>query len=304
MAGQGTPSAQNIAAAYNTPQAKMQLQQPTTPVSPAPIEQDNNQQNPYGQIASMDDLAKAMGYTSPQEEERLRKASVANRRILAVADAMRHIGNIYNTVRYAPAQQFNQPVLEEQSRYERGKAMRDKANQVYLSYQQQKAAQDAKQKQWEQQFKHNIAKDERDYALKKAESDARANLNEAKMHRYETLMALDEAKREGIISDNEWRAQRAKLYPELTQSQIARNNRTGGGRSGGGRSGGSNMPDYEVLTENTLNDDGRIVSQKKTRTVKRGDQTSTSSRTSNFSIRGNSQQEKDKTNIGRFSIHK
>ena len=87
-------------------------------------------------------------YTSPQEEERLRKASAMNQKILAVGDALRHIGNIANTVNYAPAQQLNNPVVEEQARYERGKALRDRANQQYYTYQQAKAAQDAKARQW------------------------------------------------------------------------------------------------------------------------------------------------------------
>ena len=99
------------------------------------------------QITSMDDLVNAM-YTSPQEEERMRRASVANQRILAVGDALRHIGNIANTINYAPAQQLNSPVLEEEARYKQGKALRDKANLTYLNYQQAKAAQDAKARQW------------------------------------------------------------------------------------------------------------------------------------------------------------
>jgi hypothetical protein len=64
----------------------------------------------YTPITSTEQLAAAMGYTSPQEEERLRKASVTNQRIMAIGDALRHIGNIANTVRYAPSQQFNSPV--------------------------------------------------------------------------------------------------------------------------------------------------------------------------------------------------
>jgi len=95
----------------------------------------------------MDDLVNAM-YTSPQEEERMRRASVANQRILAVGDALRHIGNIANTINYAPAQQLNSPVLEEEARYKQGKALRDKANLTYLNYQQAKAIQDAKARQW------------------------------------------------------------------------------------------------------------------------------------------------------------
>lgn len=121
-------------------------EQKTTPVQNT---QNTQVQQP---ITSTEDLARALGYTSPEEEEKMRKASVANQRIMAVADALRQIGNIYNTTRYAPSQQFNSPVELERQRYLQGKALRDKANQTYISYQQAKAAQDAKQRQWEAEF--------------------------------------------------------------------------------------------------------------------------------------------------------
>lgn len=162
-----------------------------TQTKPSPVgntTRGGGQQTPYGQITNMDDLARAMNYTTPDQEEKLRKASVANRRILAVADAMRHIGNIYNTVRYAPAQQFNQPVLEEQSRYERGKAMRDKANQIYLSYQQQKAAQDAKNKQWQM-----------DFNLKVADAARKAGYTEAQIKNMQDRLAQQKAYQEGQL---------------------------------------------------------------------------------------------------------
>ncbi len=131
--------------------------QPVVQQTPARKTQGTVQNKPA--ITNMDELAAAMGYTSPEQEEKLRKASVANQRILALGDALRHIGNIATTINYAPSQQFNNPVQEEYARYERGKALRDKANQTYLTYQQAKAAQDAKQRQWEMQFRYNAAKD-------------------------------------------------------------------------------------------------------------------------------------------------
>ena len=127
-----------------------QQQQSTGNGSKGFVAPQNDKQNKP--ITSMEELARAMGYTDPREEERMRKASLMNQRILAVGDALRHIGNIANTVNYAPAQQFNSPVAEEQARYEKGKAMRDRANQQYIAYQQAKAKQDAEQKRWEQQF--------------------------------------------------------------------------------------------------------------------------------------------------------
>lgn len=117
--------------------------------------------NPNSPTDGMDYLASL--YTSPEQEEKIRKSSVANQRIMAVADALRHIGNIYNTVNYAPAQQLNSPVAESTQRYLQGRALRDAANQRYFSYQQAKAAQDAKQRQWEA-----------DYGLKAANAASQA----------------------------------------------------------------------------------------------------------------------------------
>lgn len=136
----------------------------------------------YTPITSTEQLAAAMGYTSPQEEERLRKASVTNQRILAIGDALRHIGNIANTVRYAPSQQFNSPVTDEIARYERGKALRDKANATLLTYQQQKAAQERAERKLEAQ-------------IKKQEADAARNdrIADARISRYNAQNSKDKA---------------------------------------------------------------------------------------------------------------
>lgn len=256
-------------------------------------------------IRSMDDLVSAM-YTDPQQEEKLRKASVANQRIMAVGDALRHIGNIFNTVNYAPSQQFNKPWEEERNRYLQEKAYRDKRNQIYMTYQQQKAAQDAKIAQAERQFQYNAAKDARDYELKKNESEAR-------QQRQNALAAIDKARLEGQLDKNTYQRLVNQYYPENAQarineieSRIAKNNRTGGERSGG--SGGSKMPNYTV-TDNVewlFNENGERIGSKstKTRTVEgRGQETKTN--VGNFSIRGKKKKEEQKkTNVGNFSIHK
>lgn len=127
--------------------------------------------------------------TTPGEEARLQRSSMANRRIMAVADALRHIGNIYNTVNYAPSQQFNNPVQDEQNRYERGKAVRDAANLRYYTYQQAKAAQDAKQRQWEA-----------DYALKVADAARRAGYTEAQIKNMQDRLAQQKAYQEGNLA--------------------------------------------------------------------------------------------------------
>lgn len=189
---------------------------PTTPVveqKPAPVVQNTQNQksqptlNADSSTAGMDYLNSL--YTSPHEEERLRKASVMNQRILAIGDALRHIGNIANTVNYAPSQQFNNPALEAEARYEKGKALRDRANQQYYTYQQQKAAQDAKAKQWE-----------REYALKAADAAGREALRQSQIERQGTLAALDKARADGAITENEYKKLRNEWFPKVQQATI------------------------------------------------------------------------------------
>lgn len=80
--------------------------------------------------------------TTPEQEARNLRASRSRQRILALGDALRHIGNIYNTTQGAPAQQFNDPVTAERTRYQQDRLLRDANNMKYFSYQQAKQAQD------------------------------------------------------------------------------------------------------------------------------------------------------------------
>jgi hypothetical protein len=194
--------------AQQAEQRAMQTQAiPVTPNNGTPY-QPQKQTKP---ITSTEELAAAMGYTSPEEENRLRKASLMNQRILAVGDALRHIGNIANTVKYAPAQQYNSPVLEEQARYEKGKALRDRANQQYIAYQQAKAKQDAEQKRWEAQFNYNQAKDERNYKFNAAK--AAAELAE-RQRQYDKTFGFNQQKHKDDVE-----------YKNLTAKETARHHR-------------------------------------------------------------------------------
>lgn len=180
MAGQGNPNAQNVTSAYQTPQAQLQLQtkQPAgvkpAETKPVPVV------NPASSTDGMNVLQSIL--TTPEQEEKMRRASVANQKIIAIADALRHIGNIYNTTNYAPAQQFNNPMQEEYDRYEKGRALRDAANMRYMTYQQQKAAQDAQMKRVDAQ-------------IKKQEADAARNdrIAEARISRMNQQNAKDTA---------------------------------------------------------------------------------------------------------------
>jgi len=249
----------------------------TPAVSSQPKQYTGGSNNPQGALDYLNSL-----YTSPEDEEKLRKASVMNQRILAIGDALRHIGNIYNTTKGAPAQQFNNPVNEEYARYQQGKALRDRANQIYYNYQQQKAQQDAAMEKWEQQFRYNQAKDARDYELKKNESDARANLNEARIQTQNVLTYLNELKAKGQITENERKEIVNKYLPQKEESVIARNNRTGGGRSGGGGGRRGGLSDYDVTETRTKkeNPDGTVTwTSQKSRRGSTGTQSSSKTKT-------------------------
>lgn len=113
-------------------------------------------------------------YTSPQKEEELRKSSQQRQRIMAVADALRHIGNIYNTTKGAPSQRFNMPAEQERQRYLQEKGLRDMNNYKFMTYQQAKAAQEAKLRQFEA-----------DYGLKVAEAARKAGYTDAQIKNLE-----------------------------------------------------------------------------------------------------------------------
>lgn len=193
---------QTVAAKPQPTQQPQPVVQQTAPVKTTPVV------DPNSATSGMDAVIANM-YTSPEQEEKMRKASVANQRILALGDALRHIGNIYHTVNYAPSQQFNKPWEEEQTRYEKGKAVRDAANAHYLSYQQAKAAQDAKQKQWEA-----------DFQLKLADMAGKEALRKSQMQRQGTLAELDRARAAGVISENEYKKLRNEWFPKVQQATI------------------------------------------------------------------------------------
>ena len=58
------------------------------------------------------------------EEDYDRRMTTNRERLLALGDAMRHIGNIVNTGKGAPSQQFNDPISQEEKKYHQRKAER------------------------------------------------------------------------------------------------------------------------------------------------------------------------------------
>lgn len=172
-------------------------------------------------------------YTSPEREEELRKSSVNKQRVLALADALRHIGNIYHTTKYSPAQIFNSPVMEERNRYLQEKAIRDANNYKFQSYQQAKAAQEAKIRQAERDFEYKVNKDARDYELNKQKTDSQLKTDEARRNQIEAGIKKTNLEAEYIpknfeekqrMNDNTIRHQKVQEQQGAARIALARAN--------------------------------------------------------------------------------
>lgn len=188
-------------------------------------------------------------WTSKEDEEKYRKASVARQRIMAVADALRHIGNIYHTTKYAPSQKFNMPVEAERQRYQQEKALRDQANQRIISYQQAKAKLDADQKRWEA-----------DYGLKVADAARKAGATEAQIKNMQDKLKEQQRMNDLTHGLNQDRLAWQKERGDRQDKELARHHRVSEGqnaqrinlqkqklewqKSGGGN--GSNVPPLDT----------------------------------------------------------
>ena len=191
----------------------------TPPPAQKPVE-------PESATSGMDYLSSL--YTSPADEERKRRASLANQRILAVGDALRHIGNIATTVNYAPSQTFNSPVAEERQRYERDRALRDAVNMKYLAYRQQRDRQDLRRQE--------LDRLDRQYQLA-------VNKQDWKQQYDQRMLELKQMHEEGVISDREYR-QQVGWYNARTGRMRANNAASGGGKR-------KSMDEYKKTTETT-----------------------------------------------------
>lgn len=211
----GKPTAKNIGAAFTTPQAKLQIAQPQQPQT-QPQEKDKPI-DPNSSTAGMDYINSL--YTSPEDEKKMRRASIANQRILAVGDALRQIGNIYHTTQYAPSQKFNSPVMEENARYQQGKALRDAANMKYYSYQQAKAQQDAANRRWEL-----------DFELKMDDAARKAGYTEAQIQAMKDRIANQKAYQDANVALGNRRADDAKAANEARIKEQNRHNRVSEGQ--------------------------------------------------------------------------
>lgn len=178
---------------------------------------------------------------TPDEYDRRRTRNMEM--MTTLADAIRHIGNIVNTSKGAPLQQFNDPTAMMEQGYQNRKAQRQKEaaldadsayKQANLSLKERAAEvaeaykkltlgyRDSADKRAQKQFEHQVAKDA-------ASAQRQAEQDKLKQNNWERMF--------------KFREQQAAISNGLRQQSI---NKRGSGRSSGGKSGGSSSNGYPL----------------------------------------------------------
>lgn len=188
---------------------------------------------------------------TPDEYDR--RITTNRERIAAFADAIRHMGNIVNTSKGAPLQQFNDPTAMMEQGYQNRKAQRQKQDAINA---------DAAYKQANLSLKQRAA--EVAEAYKKLTLGYRDSADKRAQKQFEYQVAKDaasaqrQAEQDKLKQDNwerqfKFREQQAAISNGLRQQSI---NKRGSGRSSGGKSGGGSgssngYPLYNPVTGKT-----------------------------------------------------
>lgn len=103
----------------------------------------NNYRKQYKQA---DDITQGVYdyLTGGKAEEPYKKENESKKKLLALSDAIRHIGNLMTVTDGATPQKFNSPVVEQEARYQQERAYRDKERAAQAKAAQEKAKQDAR----------------------------------------------------------------------------------------------------------------------------------------------------------------
>lgn len=169
---------------------------------------------------------------TPEEYDRRRTRNMEM--MTTLADAMRHMGNIVNTSKGAPLQQFNDPTAMMEQGYQTRKAQRQK--QAALDA-------DAAYKQANLSLKERAANAQNAYReLLLGLRDRNNQLARDKFdYRKGKDAAADQYKKDKDNRDFEYKKGRDKVKDELARQRLAiqQYNATHKGRGGGGRSGRS-----------------------------------------------------------------
>ena len=169
---------------------------------------------------------------TPEEYDRRRTRNMEM--MTTLADAMRHMGNIVNTSKGAPLQQFNDPTAMMEQGYQTRKAQRQKEAALDA---------DAAYKQANLSLKERAANAQNAY--RELLLGMRDRNNQLAKDKFEYRKGKDEAadqyKKDKDKRDFEYKKERDKVKDEQTRQRLAiqQYNATHKGRGGGGRSGRS-----------------------------------------------------------------
>lgn len=169
---------------------------------------------------------------TPEEYDRRRTRSMEM--MTTLADAMRHMGNIVNTSKGAPLQQFNDPTAMMEKGYQTRKAQRQKEAALDA---------DAAYKQANLSLKERAANAQNAY--RELLLGMRDRNNQLAKDKFEYRKGKDEAadqyKKDKSKRDFEYKKERDRVKDEQTRQRLAiqQYNATHKGRGGGGRSGRS-----------------------------------------------------------------
>ena len=178
---------------------------------------------------------------TPDEYDRRRTRNMEM--MTTLADAIRHIGNIVNTSKGAPLQQFNDPTAMMEQSYQNRKAQRQKEAALDADADYKQANLSLKERAAEAQNAYRelllgmrnqnnqLARDKFDYRQGKdaAAAQRQAEQDKLKQNNWERMF--------------KFREQQAAISNGLRQQSI---NKRGSGRSSGGKSGGSSSNGYPL----------------------------------------------------------
>lgn len=178
---------------------------------------------------------------TPDEYDRRRTRNMEM--MTTLADAIRHIGNIVNTSKGSPLQQFNDPTAMMEQGYQNRKTQRQRQTALDADANYKAANLSLKQRAAEAQNAYRelllgmrnqnnqLARDKFDYRQGK---DAAAAQRQAEQ---------DKLKQDNWERQFNFRQQQARISNSLRQQSI---NKRGSGRSSGGKSGGSSSNGYPL----------------------------------------------------------
>ncbi len=224
----GTPSYDALSSALNG-SAAQQSQVPEFQADPS--QRDGGFFGWLGKLIPKSRPGMREGETPDEYDRRI---TTNRERIAAFADAIRHMGNIVNTSKGAPLQQFNDPTTMMEQGYQNRKAQRQKQDAIDA---------DAAYKQANLDLKSAAAKADKVY--KEYLMGLRGDNAQLAKDKFEYRKGKDAAtaqyKQEKDQRDFEYKQGRDKEKDEQARQRLAiqQYNATHKGRGGGGRSGKS-----------------------------------------------------------------